>query len=79
MVGTRSRVNRGSTSDGQIRCSAFDGIRVQARPAQPRPQTLALRAVEFGRFLVRVPIARRANREQPRASALGKTRTRKSP
>jgi hypothetical protein len=30
----RSRVIRGSTSDGQIRRSAFDGIRVPARPAQ---------------------------------------------
>jgi hypothetical protein len=35
--------------------------------------------MEFGHFLVRVPSARRANRKQPRASALGTTRTRKSP
>ena len=35
--------------------------------------------LEFGHFLVRVPSARRANRKQPRASALGTTRTRKSP
>ena len=35
--------------------------------------------LEFGRFLVCVPIARRANREQPRASALGTTPTTKSP
>jgi hypothetical protein len=35
--------------------------------------------LEFGHFLVRVPSARRANRKEPRASALGMTRTRKSP
>jgi len=40
---------------------------------------LVLRTMEFGHFLVRVPSARRANRKQPRASALKTTGTRKSP
>jgi hypothetical protein len=32
--GTRSRANRSTESDGNIRCSASDRIRVPARPAQ---------------------------------------------
>ena len=35
--------------------------------------------LEFGHFLVRVPIARRVKTEQPRASALGTTSQRNRP
>jgi hypothetical protein len=34
MVGTRSRADRHTTSDGNIQCSASDRMRIPARPAQ---------------------------------------------